>query len=222
MKKGIARWLPVSLIDSAGAPVLSKAYGDVVAEFRKESGTGLTVKTLDVNKWKEHGQGRYAVLFSSGDLDTKGGFDYVITGAGFLKYDGWFDLEDSDIGEVKTDTETIIERTENLPDDPASNTEVDTRLATSGYTAPANSDITTIKSKTNNLPADPASNTQVNSRLASASYVAPDNTSILDIKERTKNLPDDPASEASATANKADVLAKIEEYGKNDFNGEPS
>lgn len=50
---------------------------------------------------------------------------------------------------------------------------IGTRLATAGYTAPANSDIVAIKAKTDNLPADPASNTQVNTRLATAGYTAP-------------------------------------------------
>jgi len=62
-------------------------------------------------------------------------------------------------------TETSIKsKTDNLPADPASNTEVDTRMATFTYTAPDNTGIAAIKSKTDNLPADPASNTQVNTR----------------------------------------------------------
>jgi hypothetical protein len=36
-----------------------------------------------------------------------------------------------------------------------------TRLATSGYTAPANADIGAIKAKTDNLPVDPASTTNI-------------------------------------------------------------
>jgi hypothetical protein len=37
-----------------------------------------------------------------------------------------------------------------------------TRLASSGYTAPANADISAIKAKTDNLPSDPASTTNIN------------------------------------------------------------
>ena len=55
---------------------------------------------------------------------------------------------------------------------------VSSRLATSGYTAPDNTNIGLIKVKTDNLPADPASNTQVNTRLATSGYTAPDNTTI--------------------------------------------
>jgi len=45
----------------------------------------------------------------------------------------------------------IKAKTDNLPADPASNTQVNTRLATAGYTAPNNADITAIKAKTDQL-----------------------------------------------------------------------
>lgn len=52
-----------------------------------------------------------------------------------------------------------------------------TRLASSGYTAPANSDISAIKSKTDNLPSDPADQSLLEAAIAgvtapSASTVA--------------------------------------------------
>ena len=50
----------------------------------------------------------------------------------------------------------IKAKTDNLPSDPASNTQVTTRLATAGYTAPDNAGISAIKAKTDNLPAAPA------------------------------------------------------------------
>jgi hypothetical protein len=43
---------------------------------------------------------------------------------------------------------------------------VSSRLATSGYTAPANADITSIKNKTDNLPADPADQSLVEAAIA--------------------------------------------------------
>ena len=43
------------------------------------------------------------------------------------------------------------------------------RLASSGYTAPANSDITAIKSKTDNLPSDPADQSLVESAISALS-----------------------------------------------------
>ena len=89
---------------------------------------------------------------------------------------------------LKTDTAAIKGKTDNLPADPASNTQVNTRLATAGYTAPDNASITAIKNKTDNLPADPASNTQVNTRLATAGYTAPDNAGIGAIKTQTDKM----------------------------------
>jgi hypothetical protein len=43
---------------------------------------------------------------------------------------------------------------------------ISSRLATAGYTAPANADISTIKSKTNNLPASPAASGEYTSALS--------------------------------------------------------
>jgi hypothetical protein len=61
---------------------------------------------------------------------------------------------------VKTDKDAIIDavktKTDNLPADPASNTQVNTRMATFTYTAPDNTGIGNIKAKTDNLPAAPA------------------------------------------------------------------
>jgi len=107
----------------------------------------------------------------------------------------------------QTDLTAIKTKTDNLPSDPASNTQVNTRLATSGYTAPDNAGISAVKAKTDNLPADPASNTQVNTRLAAASYAAPDNAGIGAIKAKTDNLPAAPASEGNVQGHVADALA---------------
>jgi len=43
---------------------------------------------------------------------------------------------------------------------------VSSRLATAGYTAPANADITTIKAKTDNLPSDPADESSLQAAIA--------------------------------------------------------
>ena len=102
---------------------------------------------------------------------------------------------DSQIDAVKA-------KTDNLPSDPASNTQVNTRLATSGYTAPDNADIAAIKAKTDNLPASPANETTVAavkaktdnlpaSPAASSDIPAADITAI---KAKTDSLPSDPAS----------------------------
>jgi hypothetical protein len=107
----------------------------------------------------------------------------------------------------QADLTAIKTKTDNLPSDPASITQVNTRLAASGYTAPDNAGISAVKAKTDNLPADPASNTQVNTRLAAASYTTPDNAGIGAIKAKTDNLPAAPASEGNVQGHVADALA---------------
>jgi hypothetical protein len=44
---------------------------------------------------------------------------------------------------------------------------ISTRLATAGYTAPANSDVAAIKAKTDNLPADPADESSLQAAISS-------------------------------------------------------
>jgi len=58
------------------------------------------------------------------------------------------------------------------------------RLASSGYTAPANSDISEIKAKTDNLPASPAAVSDIPT------------ADIAAIKSSTDNLPSDPADQS--------------------------
>jgi hypothetical protein len=62
----------------------------------------------------------------------------------------------------------IKTKTDNLPSDPASNTQVTTRLASSGYTAPDNASISAVKAKTDNLPAAPAIEGNVQGHVADA------------------------------------------------------
>lgn len=81
----------------------------------------------------------------------------------------------------------IHSKTTNLPTDPASNTQVNTRLATSSYTAPDNTTIADTLTAINLRPTNPLLTTDsrlnnldaaVSTRLASASYTAPDNVTI--------------------------------------------
>lgn len=83
------------------------------------------------------------------------------------------------------------------------------RLATSGYTAPDNTDIGLIKAKTDNLPTDPASNTEVDTRLATSGYTAPDNADIALIKTKTDALPGDPVSTAYLGGVESDIRGDI-------------
>jgi hypothetical protein len=113
--------------------------------------------------------------------------------------------------------DTIKLKTDNLPADPASDTQVNTRLATAGYTAPDNAGITAIKAKTDNLPSDPADESLLEAAIAGIGGGTADWTSdekkqirdalgvdglkttsvdgkIQNIKAKTDNLPNSPAA----------------------------
>jgi hypothetical protein len=60
------------------------------------------------------------------------------------------------LGDMPADVAAIKSKTDNLPSDPASNTQVNTRLASADYTAPDNTKINSIKFKTDNLPTSPS------------------------------------------------------------------
>jgi len=68
----------------------------------------------------------------------------------------------------QTDLTAVKAKTDNLPADPASNTQVNTRLAAAGYTAPDNAGIAAVKAKTDNLPASPANEANVEPHVAAA------------------------------------------------------
>lgn len=95
------------------------------------------------------------------------------------------------------------------------NVPIDTRLATSGYTAPANADIAAIKAKTDTLVNAPtvaqleasglakqAAVTALGTPLQTSSYVAPANSDIAAIKAKTDTLVN---TDTSALAKKTDV-----------------
>jgi hypothetical protein len=73
------------------------------------------------------------------------------------------ELSRQEIDANSTRLAAIKAKTDTIPSDPASNTQVNTRLAASAYVAPANSDITAIKAKTDTIPSGIASETNATS-----------------------------------------------------------
>jgi hypothetical protein len=71
-------------------------------------------------------------------------------------------------GPKDAEIDAIKAKTDNLPTDPASNTQVNTRLAAASYTAPDNASVSAIKAKTDNLPGDPADQSAVEAALSAA------------------------------------------------------
>jgi hypothetical protein len=115
----------------------------------------------------------------------------------------------------------IKAKTDNLPSDPADQSELvtlintkasqasvnaipTTTLLAANYTAPDNAGIAAIKAKTDNLPSDPADQSELatlisaipTTPLLAANYTAPDNAGIAAIKAKTDNLPSDPADQS--------------------------
>jgi hypothetical protein len=101
---------------------------------------------------------------------------------------------------LEATAQAIKAKTDNLPSDPADQSELVTLINTkasqasvnaipttpllaANYTAPDNAGIAAIKAKTDNLPSDPADQSTladlINTRLAAADYVAPNNAGIL-------------------------------------------
>jgi hypothetical protein len=123
----------------------------------------------------------------------------------------------------QADLTAIKTKTDNLPSDPASNTQVNTRLAASGYTAPDNAGISAIKAKTDNLPAAPASEGNVQGHVADALAVYdPPTKAELEAAVSPLALEAgieahvlavlnsyDPPTRAEATADKTAILAAV-------------
>jgi hypothetical protein len=70
-------------------------------------------------------------------------------------------IEASTVLAKESTVSAVKSKTDALPVDPASATQVNTRLASVAYTAPDNASVAAIKLKTDNLPSDPASETSV-------------------------------------------------------------
>jgi hypothetical protein len=123
----------------------------------------------------------------------------------------------------QADLTAIKTKTDNLPSDPASNTQVNTRLATSGYTAPDNAGISAVKAKTDNLPAAPAVEGNVQGHVADAlAAYDPPTKAELDAAVAPQALEAgveahvlavlnsyDPPTRAEATADKTAILAAV-------------
>lgn len=109
------------------------------------------------------------------------------------------------------DIVAIKAKTDNLPADPASNTQVATRVATTHFDtvigSPAGAsiaaDIAEVEAETDGISAIPTN------PLLASSYTAPNNAGIAAIEAKTNNLPVDPASESLIEAAVNVVLTAV-------------
>jgi hypothetical protein len=123
----------------------------------------------------------------------------------------------------QADLTAVKTRTDNLPSDPASNAQVNTRLAAANYTAPDNAGISAVKTKTDNLPAAPAveGNVQGHAAAALAAYDPPTKAELdaavsplaLEAGLEAHGLAVlnsyDPPTRTEATADKTAILAAV-------------
>jgi len=109
----------------------------------------------------------------------------------------------SDGSDKDDEIDAIKAKTDNLPADPASETNVDaneTKIDT------LQADATAIKAKTDNLPADPADESNIIAEIdANETKIDALQTDLTAVKAKTDNLPADPASETNVDANETKI-----------------
>lgn len=104
------------------------------------------------------------------------------------------------VTDVSSDVTAIKAKTDNLPADPASETNVDaneTKIDTVDTVVDA------IKAKTDNLPADPADDSDIDSQLATIDTV------VDAIKAKTDNLPADPADDSDIDSQLSSIATNV-------------
>lgn len=190
---------------------LSVATGKTLAVTLSKNGGAFANPSAGATNASEIGNGWYYFDASTTDTGTLGPLIVRATAATVDDVEIMFDV----VADLATVT-AIKAKTDNLPADPASaatiasaltplsnlDATVSSRLASSSYAAPANSDIAAIKTKT-----DSYLDAAVSSRLASGAYTAPANADIAAIKAKTDNLPSQPAAVGSAMTLTADYDA---------------
>ena len=168
-----------------------------------------------------------AAITSRSTLTAQQVWEYAtrtLSSFGTLAADVWSSVTRTlTAGTRDSQIDAIKAKTDNLPSDPASNTQVNTRLATSGYTAPDNAGISAVKAKTDNLPAAPAVEGNVQGHVADAlaAYDPPTQAELAaalaplaleaGIEAHVLAVLNayDPPTRAEATADKAALLAAI-------------
>jgi len=125
LDQSVARALPVFLIDSTDhvTPKTGIAEGSVTVKISKNLGT-LTAFTL-TGLWTEIGQGLYKIAFAATDLDTVGFFGYLVTATGCDQFSGM-----QYVGTLGTNVAAVKAKTDNLPANPASQTNLDVAVST--------------------------------------------------------------------------------------------
>jgi hypothetical protein len=152
--------------------------------FFTEEGTPKTGLSATIDVWEDDGT---QVVTAQAMTEIAGGFykynftaydeskDYCIRadGSNVLAANDRYLFSTNEVGQITEDLtalDTLIdgvkERTDNLPSDPADDSDIDSQLAALDVLLDA------IKAKTDNLPADPADDSDLDSQLAAINVLA--------------------------------------------------
>jgi hypothetical protein len=101
--------VPVLLRDSTGAPITGVAHGDVTVKYRKYGQTSFTAKAVDGSKWFEVGNGWYDILFTTTELNTLKDFNYIVTEASAIQWNGFAEIIPQEKSEAKTAIDSLLE-----------------------------------------------------------------------------------------------------------------
>lgn len=147
-KQNVADWIAIRIEDAAGAGVTGLAYNAATFKLGKAGGAGAAKSLAASGEWVEIGNGFYWAKLAAADLDTLGPGVFVVSYLGaeagypFVVRAKLESDVDTSVAAVKTDTAAIKAKTDNLPANPASQTNLDvavsTRLAATSYVAPDN------------------------------------------------------------------------------------
>ncbi len=182
----VANQIDANVLDwkSATAPAMT---GDAYARIGA-AGAGLTALPWNA-AWDAEAQSECADALAAYDPPTNAEMEArtlvaanYATAAALATVDDFIDTEVAAIlAAVDTEVAAIKAKTDNLPSDPADDSDIDTQLAAiAGYLdtevaailAAVDTEVAAIKAKTDNLPADPADDSDIDTQLAAIKAIA--------------------------------------------------
>jgi len=88
--------VPVSMVDSAGAPVTGLAFGDVTVYLQKQGGSSAQKTLSGASEWVEidatNFPGIYDILLSTTDTDTRGFLKWSVSASGAERFVGVIEI----------------------------------------------------------------------------------------------------------------------------------
>src|SRR5574343_121413 len=152
LKQSVADWITARIEGADGVGVTGLVYNSAGLSLRlAKAGAAAATKTLGATDWVEQSNGYYWTKMSASDLDTVGPGTLIVIYAG-SEVAVPFRVSANLVDDVATTATGVKVKTDNLPANPASQTNLDvavsTRLAAASYTAPDNASIATILANT--------------------------------------------------------------------------